>query len=89
MSNKPTPAISLADARMQPPEGMVEYVEDLLEDVKSGQIRGLCLSVVYQGRSLSHGLVQGDAGWSDLYTSTARLQHALLNCMDRHEEDQG
>ena len=70
--------VSLNVARNEPVEEVVQLLENLLEDARSGRIIGIAFAAALTGRSTGTAFVLGGSDLAVLHMAMSRLQMDLL-----------
>lgn len=70
--------VSLTEIRLQPRTEVVEAIEELLADAKSGRIRGYAFVGSLSDHCMATGYELGDGAVADLVCAIERLKLRLL-----------
>lgn len=71
----------------EPDPDIIEVVEDLLDEAKSGKLRGIAFGAVKTGNALSTGWVGSDGTRDSLSTSVTLLHHRFVATILEGNED--
>ena len=83
-------AVVIALSRPKPVDRVVEELEKLLEQAKSGELRVICYCGVLTERRVFHGTVEEDDGIQDfpaVMFSLDRLRARLIRSYEERVED--